>query len=258
MRILFLFLITCSICPLFSQRIPIQEVMTKEEMKKIGVDSATTEQKAAFEEWLSLWTLRVVEQAPTYRPGENLLLWIQKWPDYAKPTKSKLTKKELEERQRANQRIDKVKNEGATIELKDGSVWQVAPTYTYLSRLWAPGQVIEVGNSEDIRYTRTLKNINRNQLVHANMKAPPSPTGEKQLEDETYYKGSKGVTDIGDRGETLRLEDNSNWQIAPVDQYKVRIWKQNDRIRVEPDDNFLYKYKLTNLDSGQTALANKK
>jgi len=121
-----------------------------------------------------------------------------------------------------------------------------------------PGQVIEIGTSEDIHYKRTLRNINLDQLVTANMKTPPSPTGEKKPEDASYYKGAHAVLDIGDRGETLRLADNSEWKIAPVDQYKVRIWKANDRIRVEPEDNFLYKYRLTNLDSGQTALANKK
>ena len=253
-----LLLILCSFSSLFAENIPMQEIMTQDEMKKIGLDTATTQQKAAFEQWIGGWTQRVIEQAPSYRPGESLVLWIQKWPSYASPTKSKLSQKDIEARMRANQRVDRIRDNGATIELKDGSVWQVSPVYTYLSRRWVPGQVVEIGVSEDIYYKRTLRNINRDQLVLANMKTPPSPTGEKKPEDEAFYKGAQGLMDVSDRGETIRLQDNSQWKIAPVDQYKVRVWKTNDRIRVEPEDNFLYKYKLTNLDSGQTALANKK
>ena len=260
-RIFILFALCAStLCAsiLLAENLPIQEIMTKEEMDKMGLDTATKQQKQAFEQWIGSWTQRVIEQAPTYRPGDSLLLWVQRWPAYANPKKSKLSQKDIEARLQANQHVDKVKRDGQIIELKDGSVWEISPMYTYLTRMWIPGQVIEIGTSEDIRYKRTLRNINQDRTVTANMKEPASPTGERKQEDASFYRGSEPLEHVDDLGVNIRLANKSEWTIAPVDQYKTRTWKDNDRIRVEPEDNFLYKYRLTNLDSGQEALANKK
>lgn len=251
-----LFLLTLSTPILLADSIPIQQVMTEDEIKKIGLDSATPEQRQAFENWIGSWTHRVVEQAPSYRPGTNISLWIQSWPSYANPTKTKLSKEDIDARLKANQRIDKVKNEGAIIELRDGSIWAVSPLYTYLTKDWLKNHVVKVDRSENVMFTYRLTNINNGQIAEANMKQAPSPTGQKAPDNPEEFKGALGLENVTTDGENVTLANGSQWKIAPVDMYKARTWKEHDRIKVEKADNFLYKYRLTNLDNGQTVLAN--
>src|SRR5262245_44586085 len=90
------------------ERLPAQQIMTPEELDAIGYNNFTAEQKAAFESWAAAWTHHVIEQAPSYRPGQNISLWVQTWPSYANPTKTELTPEEMKARQISNQIIDKI------------------------------------------------------------------------------------------------------------------------------------------------------
>lgn len=237
--------------------INLQQVMTDQELKDSGMNDASPQEQAALERWISNWTLRVIEQAPTYRPGQDLSLWVQSWPSFANPKSGKLSQEEITERLRHNARIDKVKNDGALLELKDGSIWEISPLYTYLTSAWQKGETVEFEKSRNYLYKFTIRNVNRSEVADCNMKEAPSPTGEKKPESPEYYKGSVPMLNIDNMGEIMQLSDGTSWKIAPVDTFKAKNWHSNDRIRIEKADNFLYHYRLTNLDNGEVVLANK-
>ncbi len=241
-----------------SERLSLSQIMTQEEMRQMGLADATPEAKQAFESWAANWTKHVIEQAPSYRSGENLTSWVQRWPPYANPANGPVDKAQLATRQQSNQKVDKIRNNGEIIELKDGSSWQISPFYRNLTVFWLRDHVIEVGPSSNIRYTYLLYNATLGQTVQANMKSPASPTGKKAEEHPDTHKGSVHVTSIASRGEVVTLADGSTWKIAPANTFHVINWKEHDRILAQPSDNFLYRYRLTNLDTGEVVLANTK
>lgn len=247
---------TTSLFSITSEKLSVQQIMTEQEMNQIGIENASPEQQQAFERWIANWTKRVIEQAPSYRPGENLSSWVQRWPSYANPTKTDFNDEEFSEKQKANQKVDKIRNDGEILELKDGSVWLISPLFRYLSTQWQRNQVVEIRKSTNVRHPYSLHNLNLDQAVEADLKQPPSPTGKKKEESPEYYKGSSYLKEISGQGDVLTLADNSSWKIAPLDIVKMKNWKENDRIKVQKADNYLYQYRLSNLDTGETALAN--
>jgi len=240
----------------FADSLPAQQIMSQQEMRAMGLDKLNPDQKAAFERWAANFTHQVIEQAPSYRPGQNLSLWIQNWPSYANPTKSELTPEDIQMRQMKNQVIDRVRNNGEYIDLRDGSSWFISPVFRNLSTTWQKNHIIEVYQGQNQNHPWILKNVNFNQTVEANMAQPPSPTGKKEGEPPEFYKGAIGLQMVTGQGDYLSLADGSVWKIAPVDMYKASKWNPNDRIRVERSGDFLYNWRLTNLDTGESVLAN--
>src|SRR5262245_1916784 len=118
---------------LAEERLPAQQIMAIQDMDSMGFEKLSPEEKAAFERWAASWTHHVLDQASTYRPGQSLSAWIQSWPPYASPTKAEYTPEEIEMRQKSNQVIDRVRNNGEYIDLKDGSSWHISPFYRYLT-----------------------------------------------------------------------------------------------------------------------------
>jgi hypothetical protein len=252
-------------CPILAQApsfadpqetLPASEIMTQEEMKQIGLANATPEQKKAFERWATQWTKRVLEQSSSYRSGENLSVWIGRWPSYAAPNKTELTQEDIAARQLHNQRVSKVINNGEIIELKDGSSWIIGPTYRYLTTTWQRDQEIDIKPSEDIHFKYTLHNKVLDQVANANMKAQASPTGQQKEAPPGTYKGSSPLKTVSISGDAITLGNGSSWNIAPLDMYRTKNWRENDRILAKPSRDPYFKFRLTNLDSGETALAN--
>lgn len=256
-RIVCLALLYAPLLHAIGEKLSIQQIMSEAEAKQIGLDGATPEQQQAFERWAANWTKRVIEQAPSYRPGENLSVWVQQWPGYANPAKTEFSETEFEQRQKANQKVDKIRNEGEFVELKDGSIWQISPVFRYLSTTWLRDQIIEIKQSTNVRHPYILHNTTTDQVVEANLKQPASQSGQERQKGPEYYKGSFTVTSTSQTGDVIVLSNGSSWKVAPMDNYKSASWKENDRITVQKSNNTLYQYSLKNLDTGEIAQANK-
>lgn len=241
---------------LTAESIPGQQIMTPEERQAIGYDKMSPDQRRAFDDWAGRWTAAVLEQSPSWRPGQNITLWIQSWPSYANPTKTDFTPQEIAERIESNQIIDRVRNDGEYIDLKDGSSWKISPFFRYLTREWQKNQAVQVKKGSNQLHPWVLSNSSASQAAEADMIQGPSATGKKAAEPAEHYAGAIAMQSVTTQGDLMSLADGSQWKIAPTDQYKARNWKPSDRIRVENSTNFLYTYRLTNLDTGETALAN--
>jgi hypothetical protein len=251
----------CAITLLFTislaaESIPAQQMMTPAERQSIGYDKLSSQEKNAFEQWAGKWTQSVLDQAPTHRPGQNLSMWVQTWPGYANPTKTELSADDLAEKQLRNQFIDLIRNDGEFIDLKDGSVWRISPFFRYLTTKWQKGQTVEVKSGPNQLHPWLVHNISVGQVADADLTRAPSPTGVKETLPADFYKGTVTVQNITQPGDILTLADGTVWKIAPTDMYKAKNWAPSDRIRIEQSDNFLYTYRLTNLDTGEVALGN--
>ncbi len=241
---------------LAADRLPAQMIMTQEQRAQMGFDKLTPQEKQAFESWVGGWTARVLEQAPSYRPGMNISSWVQSWPGHANPTKTEFTEDEIQDRQQSNQIVDRIRDNGQFVDLQDGSSWQVSPFFRYLTTTWQKRQTIEVRRGTNQLHPWLLHNINLDQVAEANIAQAPSPTGKKEQEPPEYYSGSVPMQTVTDMGDLLTLGNGTVWKVAPTDQYKAKNWSPSDRIKVEPSDNYLYKYRITNLDNGEVLLGN--
>lgn len=241
---------------LHAESLPAQQIMTREERERIGYDKLTPAEKNAFDQWVGRWTQAVLEQSPSYRPGQNISLWVQSWPSHANPTKTEYSPEEIQQRQASNQIIDRVRKDGEYIDLKDGSSWHISPFFRYLTTTWKKNQTVEVKKGTNQLHPWVLHNISVGHAAEADMGSEPSPSGKKENEPPEYYEGAVALQSTTTLGDLLSLADGSQWKIAPTDMNKVKAWTPSDRIRVEPSKNLTYTYRLTNLDTGEEALAN--
>lgn len=269
-----LFLLTIlllSVQPKLScESLSLDTVMTPEEQQELGLDKATDAQRAAFESWLNNWTMTVIQQAPTYRENVDLTQWVETWPAYASPVAKATPEEIIQEKKRLNRVIDKIMDKGATIELKDGSVWFISEVDRYKTVSWQRGnKVTWTQNQYDIAHPYLLRNVNRDETAGAEMKQPPSETGEREPLPADYFEDALRIQDIVvNRTQStsskviqpndvfITLEDGTTYRVAPIDMMQSQDWKRNDRVRVENSDDYLYEYQLTNLDTGQQAKAN--
>ena len=239
------------------QSLPLSQVMTPQEMKETGMDNLSPDQRAAMEAWLGRWTQSVISQSPSYRQSEDVSQWVNQWPSYEQPSNEEISPKQRQEKQRQNQEVLRVLNNGQVIELKDGSSWRIGDTYQYVSTQWQRGQRILVSDSGNSLFPYWLTNVSIGQQVQAKMQQPPSPSGQAEPKPASYYRGAIALTFVTNTGEFIHLGNGMIWRIAPMDTAKVLLWRPHDRIRIESSSDFLYKYRLTNLDNGEEALANR-
>ncbi|MGD8998813.1 MAG: hypothetical protein PVF75_00240 [Granulosicoccaceae bacterium] len=60
-----------------------------------------------------------------------------------------------------------VHDEGAVLELEDGSRWQVYAGFVTISGMWAADEMIRVKTNRNPEYPYTLINVHRNEQLEA-------------------------------------------------------------------------------------------
>lgn len=63
------------------------------------------------------------------------------------------------------------------------------------------------------------------------------------------------VSEVMDDGRLVKLEDDSLWEVAPLDRINTALWLGTTQITVLDGDDPLYPYKLVNTDDGEVANA---
>ncbi len=250
-----LFLLLAS-SPLAGDDLDIDMVMDRKEQEASGIDRMTPPERQSFERWLNTWTRHVVQQAPTYHPSMSLSAWVGGWPGYLKPRP--IPKAEAaKERKEANQTIFRNKG-GATIELKDGSVWNITAIDQPIAQFWARGQRITiVKNQRDIVRQYQLLNEERHEQVGGIRARPANPEGQRAADSPAYFRGASVIDSITPDGITITLLSGDVWIVAPTGQQLVQAtWTTHDRIRIERSTDAAYRYRLVNLDSGDAVLGN--
>ena len=254
-HLLFAFMVCAA--ALYGEDLTIDQVMTRQEQESVGIDRMSPQERASFERWVESWTKKVIQQAPTYRPSYTLSQWVELWPGYMKTTPPPHPK-EAKERQEANQTIFRNKG-GAVLELNDGSVWNICSIDQPVAQFWARKQHLHVTKTSqgDLVRPYILANEQRQEQVGAVLVKTPSPDGRRRPDNPNYFQGSLLVQSITSDGITIVLADKSTWIVAPTGQQAVQAtWLTGDRIRVERSGDAAYTYRLDNLDSGASVLAN--
>ena len=239
-----------------AETLSVDVVMGPQDQEATGINRMTPTEKKAFEQWLTTWTQQVIRQAPTYHPSMTLSQGVSEWPRYLKPRP--IPKEEAaKERKEQNQTIFRNKG-GATIELNDGSVWNITAIDQPVARFWGRNQRLTISKaSRDIVRQYLLFNEERREQVGGTQARPPSPDGQRPPDNPSYFRGAAVVASITADGITVRLASGGVWIVAPTGQQLVQAtWTSRDRIRVERSSDSMYRYKLVNLDSGDWVLAN--
>lgn len=66
------------------------------------------------------------------------------------------------------------------------------------------------------------------------------------------------IQTIFERGELIKLNDDTLWGISPTGQYTTRRWHRGARILLETSGQYSFPYLLRNLETGEIAEANLK
>ncbi len=241
---------------LATENLQIEQVMSDSDQDQIGIKRFSPKQRAAFEQWITDWTQRVVEQAPSYHISDSIPHWVASWPVHQSPNVNPTSKTASISRRQVNSIIYKNQN-GRQIDLKDGSQWKIRSIDTSVAQYWLRGDSIRIESSTDIYYPYILKNESRDKQAQASLITPPSESGEVASHPSAYFEGSILIQNSTKDGVSLSLQDGTKWSIAPEDQYKVSNWIPKDRVKVEKNRQFLYSYTIKNLDSGEEARADK-
>lgn len=124
--------------PASGQSLSIAQVMTPAEMRSAGINTLTAPQRAALDQWLNDYTLRIVQlamggsSAPSAGPSGYAGVGTGHW-------------------------VKKVSSAGRTVELEDGSVWEINAIDRIYTALWLPVSNIAVVTAKtpigDYKYT---------------------------------------------------------------------------------------------------------
>lgn len=239
----------------------VDDVMSDVEQENTGVNRLSPQQRAAFEQWATSWTVRVIQQAPTFHPSQSLRSWINDWPEHMRPKKPS-QEEAIKSRKEANQRVFRNIN-GTILMLRDGSEWKICDIDQPSVRWWQRGQQILISKAErDIVRPYILKNTGISDpgmaQAGATMVRPPNPTGQRPPDSAAYFRGSVILESIFNDGlkTTISTSDHKTWTIAPINQLLIpAIWRPHDRLKVESSSDAAYRWKITNLDSGDDTLA---
>ena len=242
---------------LHAEGLSVDQAMTPKEQESTGINRMSPQERVAFEHWLDGWTKKVIQQAPTYHPSSSLSQWVQGWPGYMK-TSPIPHAQAAKERREANQTIFRNKG-GAVLELADGSIWDICPIDQPVAQFWARKQQLRITKNPQADLVRPylLFNEQRQEQVGATLVKASSPEGSRRPDSPGYFQGSVVIASITPDGITIALADKSTWIVSPTGQQLVQAtWLPGDRIRVERSSDASYTYRLNNLDSGGTVLAN--
>jgi hypothetical protein len=254
-------------CASFSaaEPLPMNLLMNDQELEKTGMKELTPQQRQAFEKWAGEWTQKVLDQSKGYHRSIPLKQWVTEWP-LAEQANPNASQEEIAEQQKQlNKVVDKIRDNGAIVELKDGSIWKISELDRKKTVTWNRGDKVNWEKTSMTYPPYRLHNLMENninptvnQVADAEMIVAPSSTGKKSPYPAEYYKGSTLLSYVHAKGWEITMEDKAVWKIAPRDWQTVLRWEKADRIKVEKTNDLLYPYKLLNLDNGEQALANKK
>lgn len=241
-----------------AEDLSVEEIMSPQEQESSGVDRMSPQQRQALERWITGWTERVLSQSSTYHQSLTIPQWVAKWPRHLLP-KPISEKQSILEKREANQTIYRNKN-GEVLELHDGSVWAVNSIDSSVARWWKRGDRLQIRKAKyDIARPYILYNESCNQQAGAKLTKPANAEGERPPERAEYYRGAFVLSSISLDGTEVALKNGSYWEISPMYQLQIMsTWTVGDRIKVEFSGDTMYRYRLINLDSGDSVLGNQR
>ena len=143
------------------QRLPLDKLMSKDEQTATGVSKLSASEREALEVWLTNFALRAM-QAAQNMPPQNVP--AQK-PGQARPAPA------VGPYAGVNMRhwIKNVVERGQTIQLEDGSIWQINPFNKVDAILWMAVERITVVDSGNALYPYKLINSDSKSTAEAKL-----------------------------------------------------------------------------------------
>jgi hypothetical protein len=125
---------------------------------------------------------------------------------------------------------------GRFVLLEDHSLWGISPVDSTNSRVWFSSEQIVVTNNANPRYPYRLINTDT------------SDTAQARLIAKT---GTHWISENIDSGQFLLLEDDSLWEVNPLDTLNSALWLSLSDIVITDSDNGAWPNLLINTDDGE-------
>ncbi len=118
--------------------------------------------------------------------------------------------------------LNAVSSLGETVEIEDGSVWQVSRHDAYKALHWRSDDPLMITQNHRwfSRYTYRIVNTNTGSSLEADLQLGPIQNGE-----HTRY-----IVELNPWEGVLTLSDNTHWQISSYDGSTFRDWALDDAI----------------------------
>lgn len=120
------------------------------------------------------------------------------------------------------------------VELTDGSVWSVSPSYIYMTKSWYPTDLVVItpNHSWLSNYAFCLTNQNTGQSVPVNLELGPIAPSYGAI--YTHW-----ITSIDYFFHTVYLEDGSAWDISAFDRNITDEWVPGDVVIIGVNDGWM-------------------
>ena len=153
--------------------------------------------------------------------------------------------------EKMNMRVFRTAENGAKLELYDGSVWAIFPPDALEVALWDRGDVIEEKSTNGDSPAWELWNATQEQQAGADLIQAASPTGVRAPDPASYFAGANLVTAITNQCADVALDDGNAWEVFSPERFLIKKWQPGQRVRVSTNTyDVLFSNTLSNLDNG--------
>jgi hypothetical protein len=120
------------------------------------------------------------------------------------------------------------------VELTDGSVWSVSPSYVYMTKNWYPTDLIVITPNQSwfSSYSFCLTNQNTGQSVPVNLELGPVAPSFGAI--YTHW-----IASIDYFLHIIYLEDGSTWDMSAFDRNITEEWMPGDVVIIGVNDGWL-------------------
>jgi hypothetical protein len=131
-------------------------------------------------------------------------------------------------------RLRSVAYDGKTIELEDGSIWQVCRSHYEEPLNWYASDTLVVKYAPWYRlYDYEICNTTTHKSIYANLKTTPILFGSSSYWVGMFCREDKNLQ--------IALNDGSLWVIYGPDEKMIRSWHENDHIIIGTNDGYFTK-----------------
>ena len=271
-------LVTAEVSSQPPPRFTMDQMMSRSDQKQMGIDRLSQQEQIAFEAWLNIWTVRVVNhmlRAGCRCSAEECLnsIFLEAGggqPSYREDPRYQQLQPKNRVEQRALERssirgpadegedyaeITQILRGGALIRLDNGTVWEVGNYDRNRTGRWQRYERVELRAGIGIG-DLSLYNVNRRESVL--VRRPGEPERITDPFGKDYYKSEKlgTIQDIREEGRVIILDNGLTFTIPVGDRTRYTSkWRIGTVVEIDRLGG-LNPWGLRNLDNGDQVRAN--
>ncbi|MBT3393532.1 MAG: hypothetical protein HN411_00265 [Waddliaceae bacterium] len=133
-----------------------------------------------------------------------------------------------------------------SIELNDGSLWEIHHDDSERASMWKSGEKVKIITGDDKRYPYLFVLVPHGEVARAKLVSKPLPIDGNDSIGKTHW-----IDAVTANGMKITLEDGTTWDVLPADKYIAKEWIVGDNIKVYKTESVKTPYVLVNTFTGQ-------